>query len=141
MNTNIPTLATVKFRLILGDLDLVLARLQELDPSAIESANLVPMVKAVQSIGAFQAAIDAQIQARAIGNGELIPGVVVKDSVVHRRWSDPEVAAQLAQETLGDKAFSRTLLSPAQMEKLGDDGKSFVAVASFKPEAGKRVVY
>ena len=68
-------------------------------------------------------------------------GVVVKDSVVHRRWSDPEVAAQLAQETIGDKAFKRELLSPAQMEKLGDEGKSFVAVASFKPEAGKRVVY
>ena len=80
-------------------------------------------------------------QRAKIGNGELIPGVVVKDSVVHRRWSDPEVAAQLAQETIGDKAFKRELLSPAQMEKLGDEGKSFVAVASFKPEAGKRVVY
>ena len=40
-------------------------------------------------------------QRAKIGNGELIPGVVVKDSVVHRRWSDPEVAAQLAQETIG----------------------------------------
>ncbi len=38
---------------------------------------------------------------RAKSDGELIPGVVVKDSVVHRRWSDPEVAAQLAQETIG----------------------------------------
>jgi hypothetical protein len=136
MNTNLPALATVY-----ADLESVLAKLQAISADAIESANLVPMVKAVQAIGAFQAAIDAQIQARAIGNGELIPGVVVKDSVVHRRWSDPETAAQLAQETLGDKAFSRTLLSPAQMEKLGDEGKSFVAVASFKPEAGKRVVY
>ena len=136
MNTNIPALATVY-----ADLESVLAKLQAINADAIESANLVPMVKAVQAIGAFQAAIDAQIQSRAIGNGELIPGVVVKDAVVHRRWSDPEVAAQLAQETIGDKAFSRTLLSPAQMEKLGDEGKSFVAVASFKPEAGKRVVY
>jgi len=80
-------------------------------------------------------------RARAIGNGELIPGVVVKDAITHRKWSDPETAAQLAQETIGDKAFKRELLSPAQMEKLGDAGKSFVAVASFKPEAGKRVVY
>ncbi len=136
MNTNIPALATVY-----ADLESVLAKLQAINADAIESANLVLMVKAVQAIGAFQAAIDAQIQARAIGNGELVPGVVVEDSVVHRRWSDPEVAAQLAQETLGDKAFSRSLLSPAQMEKLGDEGKSFVAVASFKPEAGKRVVY
>jgi hypothetical protein len=136
MNTNIPALATVY-----ADLESVLAKLQAISAEQIESANLVPMVKVISSIAAYNAAIDAQIQARAIGNGELIPGVVVKDAVVHRRWSDPEVAAQLAQETLGDKAFKRELLSPAQMEKLGDEGKSFVAVASFKPEAGKRVVY
>jgi len=136
MNTNIPALATVY-----ADLESVLAKLQAIDAEQIESANLVPMVKAVQAIGAYTAAIDAQIQARAVGNGELIPGVVVKDAITHRRWSDPETAAQLAQESLGDKAFKRELLSPAQMEKLGDEGKSFVAVASFKPEAGKRVVY
>jgi hypothetical protein len=136
MNTNIPALATVY-----SDLESVLAKLQAIDAGQIESANLVPMIKAVQAIGAYTAAIDAQIQARAIGNGELIPGVVVKDSVTHRRWSDPETAAQLAQETIGDKAFRRELLSPAQMEKIGDEGKSFVAVASFKPEAGRRCVY
>jgi hypothetical protein len=136
MNTNIPALATVY-----ADLESVLAKLQAIGAEQIESANLVPMIKAVQAIGAFQAAIDAQIQARAIGNGELIPGVVVKDAITHRKWSDPEVAAQLAQETIGDKAFKRELLSPAQMEKLGDAGKSFVAVASFKPDAGKRAIY
>lgn len=137
MNTNTPALAAVY-----DTLQTALAQLQAINADKIESANLVPMVKAVQAIGAYQAAIDAQIQARAIGNNELIPGVVVKDSIVHRRWSDPETAAQLARETMGDKAFTApALLSPAQMENLGDDGKSFVAVASFKPEAGKRVVY
>lgn len=137
MNTNIPALATVY-----ADLEAVLAKLQAISTDQIESANLVPMIKAVQAIGAYSAAIDAQIQARAIGNGELIAGVVVKDAVVHRRWSDKDAATQLAQEQFGDKAFSRELLSPAQMEKtLGDAGKSFVAVASFKPEAGKKVAY
>lgn len=136
MNTNIPALATVY-----ADLESVLAKLQAISAEQIESANLVPMVKAVQAIGAYSAAIDAQIQARAIGNGELIPGVVVKDAIVHRRWQDNDAAAQLAQEQFGDKAFKRELLSPAGIEKLGDAGKSFVAVASFKPEAGKRVVY
>ncbi len=136
MTSNIPELLTVY-----DDLQKVLARLQALNADKIESANLVPMANAVKSIAAYLSPIDAQIQARAIGNGELIPGVVVKDAVVHRRWSDPETAAQLAQETLGDKAFDRSLKSPAQMEKLGDEGKSFVAVASFKPEAGKRVIY
>lgn len=78
MNTNIPALATVY-----ADLEAVLAKLQAISAEQIESANLVPMVKAVQSIGAYSAAIDAQIQARAIGNGELIPGVVVKDAITH----------------------------------------------------------
>lgn len=136
MTSNIPAILDVY-----ADLQAVLAKLQAIDAEKIESANLVPIVKAVQAIGAYQAAIDAQIQARAIGNGELIAGVVVKDAVVHRRWSDAETAAQLAQEAFGDAAFDRTLKSPAQMEKLGDAGKSFVAVASFKPEAGKKVVY
>lgn len=136
MTSNIPELFDVY-----QDLQRILAKLQALDAAAIESANLVPMVKAVQSIGAYSAAIDAQIQTRAIGNGELIAGVVVKDAVVHRRWHDPETAAELAQETLGDKAFKRELLSPAGIEKLGDAGKTFVSVASYKPEAGKKVVY
>jgi hypothetical protein len=136
MTSNIPAITEVY-----EDLQRVLAKLQALDAEKIESANLVPMVKAVQSIGAFAAAVDAQIQARAIGNSELIPGVVVKDAVVHRRWHDPETAAELAQEALGDKAFKRELLSPAGIEKLGDAGKTFVAVASYKPEAGKKVVY
>ena len=87
MNTNIPALATVY-----ADLESVLAKLQAIDADKIESANLVPMVKVVQAIAAYQAAIHAQIEARAIGNNELIPGVVVKDAVTHRRWSDPDVA-------------------------------------------------
>lgn len=135
MNTNVPAIAAVY-----ADLEAVLAKLQAISAEQIESANLVPMIKAVQSIGAYSAAIDAQIQARAIGNGELIAGVVVKDAIVHRKWHDQEAAEQLAQEQFGDKAFDRKLKSPAQFEKL-PGGDTFVAVASFKPEAGKRVVY
>lgn len=136
MNTNIPALASVY-----ADLQDVLSKLQAISADDIESANLVPMAKAVQAIGAYTAAIDAQIQARAIGNGELIPGVLVKTAVTHRKWHDEAIAADLAQEQLGDRAFSRKLLSPAGIEKLGAEGKSLVAVASFKPEGGKVVVY
>jgi hypothetical protein len=135
MTSNIPAINEVY-----ADLERVLAKLQAIDAAGIESANLVPMVKAVQSIGAYSAAIDAQIQTRAIANNELVPGVVVKDAVVHRKWHDQEAAEQLAQEQFGDKAFERKLKSPAQLEKL-PGGDTFVAVASFKPEAGKRVVY
>lgn len=136
MTSNIPAVTEVY-----DDLQNVLAKLQAIGADTIESANLVPMVKAVQAIAAFSAAIDAQIQMRAIANGENVPGVAVKDAIVHRKWHDNEAAAQLAQEQFGDKAFKRELLSPAGIEKLGAEGKTFVAVASYKPEAGKRVVY
>lgn len=135
MTSNIPAINEVY-----ADLERVLAKLQAIDAAAIESANLVPMIKAVQNIGAFSAAIDAQIQARAVANGELIPGVAVKDQIKHRQWHDQEAAEQLAQEQFGDEAFKRALLSPAQIEKL-PNGKTFVAVASYKPEAGKQAVY
>lgn len=112
-----------------------------LDLQTVDAGLLVPLIKAVQDICAMQAAVHAEIERRALLNNEMLPGVVVKDTVTHRRWLDPETAAQLAQETIGDAAFSRTLLSPAQMEKLSDAGKQFVAVASFKPEGGRKVVY
>ena len=116
--------------------------LKGIDLTKIDSAQLVPLIKQVQDICSFNAAIHAQIEARAIGNGELIPGVVVKDAVVHRRWTDIEAATELAREQIGDKAFTEPkLISPAQMEKLGELGKAFVSLASYKPEAGKKVVY
>ena len=116
--------------------------LKGIDLTKLDSKDLVPLIKQVQDICSFNAAIHAQIEARAIGNKELIPGVMVKDATVHRRWSDPEAAAELAREQIGDKAFTKPeLISPAQMEKLGELGKAFVSLASFKPEAGKKVVY
>jgi hypothetical protein len=137
MTSNFPAVTQ-----IYADLQSVLEKLLALDAATIESANLVPMIKAVQSIGDYGAAIGAQIENRAIGNSELIPGVVVKDATVHRCWSDPEAAAELAREQIGDKAFTKPeLISPAKMEKLGDLGKAFVSLASYKPEAGKKVVY
>ena len=136
MNTNVPALASVY-----ADLQDVLSKLQAINADDIESANLVPMVKAVQAIGTYSAAIDAQIRQRAVDQGELIPGVLVKDAVKHRQWNDEETVAALAQEQFGDKAFTRKLLSPAGIEKLGAEGKALVAIASYKPEGGKVAVY
>lgn len=137
MTINTPTETEV-----LADLDAVLSKLQALDATKLDSAKLVPLVKAVQAISAFTSALDAQIQERAVGNGEMIPGAMVKPIVAHRKWQDEETAAALAQDQFGDKAFERKLLSPAQFEKrFGELGQAFVAVASFKPDAGKRAVY
>ena len=61
MNTNIPAIAAVY-----ADLESVLAKLQAISAEQIESHNLVPRVKAVQSIGAYAAAIVAQINNNTI---------------------------------------------------------------------------
>lgn len=117
-----------------------LESLKGVDTSKLASADLVPLVNNVKAVCEFATALHAEIETRAIGNNELIPGVVVKDATVHRRWTDKDAAEQLAQETFGDKAFDRTLKSPAQLEKL-DGGAVFVAMAAIKPPAGKKVVY
>lgn len=106
-----------------------------------DAANLVPLANSIKDIAAALTAVHAQIELRAIANNTPVPGVAVQDSVVHRKWHNQEAAEQLAQETFGDKAFSRTLLSPAGIEKLGEQGKTFVAMAAYKPPAGKKVVY
>ncbi len=117
----------------------IVEQLKTIDTAQLGDAELVPMIKAVQSVCAFTAALDAEIQKRALQDGKMLPGVVIKDAVTHRKWRDAAVAADLAFTTFGLKAFK--LESPAAIEKLGDEGEALVAVASFKPEAGKRVVY
>lgn len=134
MTSNLPEILDVY-----NDLQRVLAKLQALDADKIESANLVPMVKAVQAVAAYGSALHSQIEQRAIGNGELLPGVVVKDAVTHRKWNDEAIAATLAFEQFGLKAFA--LSSPAAIAKLGDEGAALVSVASFKPAAGKKATY
>jgi hypothetical protein len=136
MTINTPNTATVK-----AVLDTALELCKGLNLDSVDAAELVPLVNALKAIGAYTTAVHAQIEVRALTNNQPVPGVAVKDAIVHRKWHDQEAAEQLAQKQFGDKAFSRTLLSPAGIEKLGADGKAFVAVASFKPDAGKKVVY
>lgn len=120
-------------------LDAIVAELKALDAASIADGELVPLVNSVKDVGAYMATIDAQIQLRAITNKVMLPGVVVKDAITQRKWNDPATVAELAYQQFGLKAF--TVNGPASIEKLGDEGKALVSVASFKPPAGKRVVY
>lgn len=120
-------------------LNAIVEELKLLEASKIADADLVPLIKSVQDVGAYMATIDAQIQLRAITNNTMLPGVVVKDAVTHRKWNDPATVAQLVFEQFGLNGF--TVNGPAAIEKLGDEGKALVTIASFKPPAGKRVVY
>jgi hypothetical protein len=120
-------------------LDAIVAELRAYNTAAIADDVIVPLAKSVQDVAKFAEALDAQIETRVIVNGVSLPGAARKPGITHRRWNDDEVAASLAFEVFGLKAFK--LVNPAAVEKLGDDGKALVAIASFKPDAQDRVVY
>lgn len=120
-------------------LNSVLELLKGVDLGAAMPADLVPLVKAVQSVSMYAAAVHAEIERRAIANNELLPGVITGTTVTHRKWNDEATAAALAFEQFGLKAFK--LDSPAGIEKLGDEGKALVAVASTKPPGKPCVKY
>lgn len=121
-------------------LEALLAEFRATDWDAAPAETLAPCALSLKASCEHAALVHAQIELRVLANGQMLPGVTVKPVVTHRKWNDQEAAEQLAQETFGDAAFSRTLKSPAQLEKL-KGGDLFVAVASFKPEAGRKVVY
>lgn len=143
MNTTInPTLLNAASpQEVLTDLVTVLSKLRSLDLDAMDAKYLAPLARATQEVCEFAGALDAQINLRVIANGLDVPGVATKPGVAHRKWHNDEAAAQLAREEFGDDAFETKLRSPAQIEKLAAKGKNFVAVASFKPDAPRKVVY
>jgi hypothetical protein len=120
-------------------LEAIAAELAALDVATIADGELVSLVKATQAVVGFAAVIDQRITVRAINDGVLVPGVARKPGITHRKWHDPATAAELAFKSFGLNAFN--LQSPAALEKLGDEGKALVAVASYKPEAVDRAVY
>lgn len=135
MTTNTRTIAELQLAL-----ESILGELRAVTWTDADEKSLVPLALSLKAASDHAAIVHNEIKMRAEA-GSLVPGAALKDEIKHRQWHDEETAAQLAEEEFGDRAFSRKLLSPAQMEKLGEKGKAFVSVASYKPEAGKRVVY
>jgi hypothetical protein len=134
MTQNLRTPAELK-----AALDAIVAELKTF--ATIADENLVPLAKSIQDVAAFGATLSAMINARVIVDGVDVPGAARKPSIAHRKWNDPEAAARAAYDQFGKAAFECSLKSPAGVEKLGPEGKAFVALASFKPDAPDRVVY
>lgn len=120
-------------------LDAIVAELKALDTAAIADAELVPLAKSVQDVGSYMKALDARIAYRVLTDKIAVPGVATKPGITHRKWNDEDAAGALAFEAFGLKAFK--LVSPAAVEKFGDDGLALVVIASTKPPADDRVVY
>lgn len=120
-------------------LDAIVAELKVLDAAAIADAELVPFAKTVQDVATYAATLDTRITLRVVTDGASIPGAARKPGITHRKWTDEDTVAKLAFEAHGLAAFK--LVTPAAIEKLGDEGKALVAVASTKPSAPDRAVY
>jgi len=139
---NAPTLNLPTPLEVINALHAVADVLKAIDLDSAHPSTLVPLVNATKDVAAFVAAIDAQIQLRAVTNGELLPGVRVEETKTNRAWCDEAAAAELARGQFGDDAFTPPKLkSPAQLEKLGPAGKAFAAVCSEKPPGAKKAVY
>lgn len=123
-------------------IEVLFGKLRALETDKMEDGALVPLALSLKAACDYAAMIDAEINLRVLTLGKAIPGAATKDAIVHRIWSDKEAATELARSEIGDDAFTKPeLKSPAQIEKLGAKGKAFVALASEKPEAPKKVVY
>jgi hypothetical protein len=66
--------------------------------------------------------------------GQKVPGVKLVAGRGTRVWSDPKKAQAMLTSKLGEKAFNKSLLSPAQAEKMV--GKPEVAKLAFLREGG-----
>lgn len=134
MTTNTRTVAE-----IIETLNAAFEELRNVDTAAIDNADIGRLGIACKAFEEYRKAVDVELTSRVILNGQLVPGVSTKPEIKHRAWSDEKAASELAFSTFGLKAFK--LLSPAAIEKLGDEGKALAAVASTKPEAGKKIAY
>jgi len=73
-----------------------------------------------------------------LNNGELFEGFKLVEGRSLRRWASEEQAAQMLEIALGDDAYTRKLLSPAQAEKklgktLAKDIQNLIVKPSGKP--------
>lgn len=135
--SNAPTATDVQKRL-----EALFEELRGVEMSTAQDAELTPLVLSLKYAGDYAALVHAEIEARVLKQGKMLPGVSIGEVRANRIWSDVEATTALARTELGDEAFTApTLKSPAQIEKLGKKGKDFVALCSEKPEAGKKVVY
>jgi hypothetical protein len=134
MTMNAPT-ATAALEALTAAFEL----LKGVDLINADSKHVAALAVLVRQIKAFDEVTENEVKRRVLVNGEALAGITTKPEVKHRAWNDEDVVRDMAYDTFGLKAFK--LLTPAAIEKLGAEGEALAAVASTKPEAGKRVVY
>lgn len=117
----------------------------EPDPKALEGQNIGALTPERMAYYLERKSISSkfyrEVEATAFGkamNGVYVPGFKLVPAKSDRIWKDE--AEQELSEKLGDDAYERKLLSPAQIEKLGSQGKVLVKGLAYKPDRGLTLV-
>lgn len=120
----------------------VLSDFDELDspsPGSLTDEQLKAALDCKKLIVSWLEAVEELVKERVEDGG--FPGYKLVAGRSLRKWGDDEKAAQVLSDLLGDDAYSRKLISPAQAEKaLGKKRAGEVADLIVKPEGKPALV-
>lgn len=103
-------------------------------PNKLTDEQLDAALKARPVIEAWLNAVETVVKQR-LTTGEQFPGWKLVEGRANRAWIDEQSAAKELEWILGDKAFTKKLISPSQAEKaLGKQHKKAVDGLAFKPQ-------
>lgn len=103
-------------------------------PNKLTDDQLAGALRARPVIEAWLNAVDTIVKQR-LAAGDTFPGWKLVEGRANRAWIDDASAANELERMLGDGAFTRKLISPAQAEKaLGKERKKAVEALVFKPQ-------
>ena len=103
------------------------------DTETMTDDELDALFPTFATVKMFMRAAEAKLQARLMEGASLTNVKLVSKRAAGRVWKDGVEEKMVAE--LGDDAYSKKLLSPAEAEKLSKKWKDFVAENAFLPPA------
>lgn len=103
-------------------------------PNKLTEEQLSLALAARPVIEAWLNAVETVVKQR-LSTGETVPGWKLVEGRANRAWINEEEVAKELEWMLGDKAYTRKLISPAQAEKaVGKTHKAAIEPFVFKPQ-------
>lgn len=101
--------------------DIIMAEFEDLDdlesPDKLTDKQLSQVLKSKALIESWLTSVENVVRERLEAGGSF-PGFKIVEGRSLRKWADEAYAEQLLTKYLGDKLFKKTMISPAQAEKL-----------------------
>lgn len=132
-----PALMRYTEQIIMADFD----DLDELEsPDRLSDAQLQRVLEHKDTIESWLSAIESLVRERLEG-GQDFPGFKLVAGRSLRRWGNDSEAERALTKVLGEKAYSKSLLSPAQAEKIiGKENKALLDDLVVKPQGKPTLV-